>query len=44
VGENTLAESCMASQRYNFGMALKEVIALIDAEIARSSLPVQRSP
>jgi hypothetical protein len=24
----------MASQRYNFGMALKEVIALIDAEIA----------
>ena len=33
-GENTLAESCMASQRYNFGMALKEVIALIDAEIA----------
>jgi hypothetical protein len=32
----------MASQRYNFGMALKEVIALIDAEIA--ALKEARAP
>ena len=33
-GEKTLAVGGMALQRYNSGMALKEVIALIDAEIA----------
>jgi len=33
-GEKTLAGSSMAPQRYNSGMALKEVIALVDAEIA----------
>jgi len=34
VGEKTLARGGMAPQSYNSGMALKEVIALIDAEIA----------
>jgi hypothetical protein len=33
-GGKTLAEGGVAPQRYNFNMALKEVIALIDAEIA----------
>ena len=33
-GEKTLARGGMAPQRYNSGMALKEVIALIDTEIA----------
>ena len=33
-GEKALAVGGMAPQRYNSGMALKEVIALIDAEIA----------
>jgi hypothetical protein len=33
-GEKTLAECGIAPQRYNSGMAVKEIIALIDAEIA----------
>ena len=33
-GEKNLVKSGIASKRYDSGMALKEVIALIDAEIA----------
>jgi hypothetical protein len=34
MGEKTLAGGGMAPQRYNSGMALKEILSLIDAEIA----------
>ena len=33
-GEKTLAAGGLAPQRYNSGMALKEILSLIDADIA----------